>query len=221
MSIVTLLKPSGHDGQIAGLFLLPSWLSGLVAVLSGLGVAVASIIISRFQGSSLQQQLFDYSSARSVTDPSAAYQAVSHGLSSNAVVSDLPLLVFWGLVGLVVYLFATSIVGALQDAAELHNELEYVHAKPRQLLLSALLHLVFRVVILLLWLPYILVFFHRVVPYAIAMAHNGAADLISLHGLADSLLAFAVITVTVHIHVVLLRLVLLKPRVLSSALYLD
>jgi hypothetical protein len=215
-----MLKTSDYDRRLIGLLLLPSWLSGLVAVCGGLAVTVASIVISRYQGSSLQLELFNYR-ATPAPNLTTSYQTVGTNLSANTFVSDLPLFLFWALAGLIVYLFASSLFGVLQNVAELKSELDYVHTDRRQLIDIALLHLAFRLGVLLFWLPYLLFFFHHVVPYSIAAAHVASASLISLNGLMYSLLAFLVIAGSLHIHAILLRLLFLKPRVFTNALYLD
>ena len=190
----------------------PSWLSGLVAGFLSLGVVVATIVISNFQGSSLQQEIFEVKAGHA-SDSVINFKAVTDNLASNSFISNLPLFLFWAALGVIVYLFATSLWGGLSKAEELREELEYVNAPREKLLKEGFISMLIRMLCLGLWIGYLEVFLKVLLPYALAAAHIAAVNLTSLTGIGYVLLALAVLFVALQIHTVFMRLVWLRLRV--------
>jgi len=203
------------EWDLLGILLTPSWLSGIISAVAGIAVAVVPITLSHYRGSGVEFEYLQYHSGQS------SFSAVSHGLLSNSVVANLPLIIFWALLGLVVYQFAMSTFRAIQNAAEVTAQLTYVHASRSKLMALALTHLLIRLGVAVLWLPYILVFFHQLLPYCISAALAGSAEISTVNGPLYIGLAVVVMTAAVHLHVVLLRLLLLKPRLFTSNLYVS
>ena len=204
------------------LLLTPSAFSGFIDVVTGIAVTISTIIISSFQSSSFQQELFNYRSGQTANNLTYGSQRINQGLDSNLLLSNLPLLLFWALVGTVIYLFATSVVGALRNAAEFQDELEFVNADRNDLLKTAIFQLSIRLGVVFVWIFYIRFFFHSLLPYSIAAAHAASSvGLVSINGLAYALLAFLVLVIGMHIHTVFFRTLLLKPRIFTKAYYLD
>lgn len=205
------------DRRLYGILLTPSWLSGLFVTFSSLALCVGTSIISRYQASSVRLYFITYHAGR-LGD---TYRRFSDSILGNSFISNLPLFIFWGLVGLVVYLFAANIMTALRNTAELKNELDYVHADRGQLLWQSVRHLLVRLVVLVVWVGYIMFFFQRVLPYCVTASVVGSAQLNTTQDSLYILLSITVTAAALHIHVVLLRLLLLRPRIFSQALYAD
>ena len=205
------------DRRLFGMLLTPSWLSGSMVVLISCLDCLAVVVLPRYQASSVRLDFLAYSAGQLST----TYQQVNSHLFSNSLFGNLPLLIFWGLVGLVVYLFAANIFTALYEAAELKAELDYVHADRHKLLWRPVQNLLLHLAVLLVWGVYILFFFHHVLPYSVATAIVGSGQLGTLQTSSYALLGIVIMAVALHIHIVLLRLLLLRPRLFSSSLYAD
>jgi hypothetical protein len=201
--------------RLFGLLITPSWLSGLFVLTVSLIITGGVIGITHFSGSNIEAEYSSYQSAKT-----------QHGLLEtyrtdklHAIISAAPLMVFWSLIGLVVYLLATNIVGAIQQASEIKSELDYVNADRSKLMRTAGLHFLVRIVVMAAWLPYILFFFHHILPYVITAATVGAS--LTLDSSLYIVLAVVAMASALHLHIILLRLLLLRPRVMSRALYVS
>jgi len=206
---------SDLDATLFGVLISPSWLSGFLSLLASLGIVTFSIVSAHYQGSNAKLQFLKYNAAGH-----GSTQSIAQTLDRNVFISNLPLLLFWCLVGFVVYMFAANVVSAVQQAAEFRQELDhYANLNRRQMIRYALEKLAIRLAVLVLWVPYILMFFGRIVPYVIASALASSPQVASPSGLSYAILAIVVGFVTIHVHVVLLRLLALRPRLLSNAIY--
>jgi len=210
---------NGHelDIQLLGVLITPSWLSSIIDFLFSLAVILGTTVLSRYQGSSIRNDYLQYLN----DNHDSIYRSVNSGILANPIVSNLPLLIFWALVGLIVYLFAANIVAAIRSTAALKDELEYTNVDRHSLLWQAGGHLLIRIIVLVVWLLYLQFFFHHVVPYCVAATLAGLSQLPNLVGIGYIVLAFLVLLVTMHLNTILLRLLLLKPRLFSKALYID
>ena len=195
--------------------LTPSWFSGLVAATTSLIAVVGTIVVTNYEVSSLKQQIFEAKNSGGPV-PGFDYQAITSHLAQNQLISNLPLFLFWAALGVVVYLLATSLWGWLAGAEELREEMDYVNAPKKWIVRTILVHLLVRLVVVLVWVAYLELFLKVLLPYVLAAAHVAATNLVSVSGLGYGLLAIIVGFVAVHVHVVLLRLLVLKVRVFGG-----
>jgi flagellar biosynthesis protein FlhB len=210
---------SNLDARLFGILLSPSLLSAFVSIVLSIGLVAFSIVSSRYKGSSTRLLFLNFNADQSHQSHSSA-QAIGRTLDSNKFISNLPLLLFWCLVGFVVYMFAVNIFGAVQRAAELGDELNHFTNMNRgQIIRESLEKLGIRLVVIVVWIPYILLFFHHIVPYVIGLALAASPNLASAAGVGYVILAPVVLAVSLHVHTVLLRLLVLRPRLFSHALY--
>ncbi|MDB5168894.1 MAG: hypothetical protein JWO41_250 [Candidatus Saccharibacteria bacterium] len=206
--------------RLIGYLFTPSWLSAIFCVTVGLLVTAATIVSLQFRGSSLKLLYENYQETHATTvQPLGSTGQVYQTDGLHMLISNAPLLVFWALVGIVVYLLAINVVGALQKARELNLELEFTNGNRRRLLKTVFLHFAVRCLVVAVWLPYIYFFLHHVIPYVLTAAIAGG--LLTLDGALDAFLAFAVMAAALHVHIFLLRVLLLRPRVLSRVLYVS
>ncbi len=135
------------------------------------------------------------------------------------IISDIPLLIFWAGVGLIVYSLAANIVNALRGAVDLEEELHYVNLDKHELLKQAIERLLIRVVILFLWLAFINFTAHFILPYVIGLARVSTNDRGLLVSFSYPLAAIIFMTLSIHLHTIMLRLLLFKPRVFWQSAY--
>jgi hypothetical protein len=209
---------SEHNRTVLGYLVRPSWLSGFLAVVVSLSVVIGIIIASHYNGSTLQQ-LFDAHTTATNTSVSSTSEAVSNNFSTNVIVSDVPLFIFWAGVGLVVYSLAANIVKALGGAVDLEEEMHYVNLNQRELLRTQGERLAIRIAILLLWLVFMRYTAHVILPYAISLVHVSIESRGSLAGSGYPLAAICLLAVCLHLHTIFLRMLLFKPRVFWQSAY--
>jgi hypothetical protein len=208
---------SDFDGQLFRILLTPSWLSGIFDVCLTLVVCLGTMGLAWYQSSSLRLDYLSYQADKI----SSTYQRINTNLSANSFISNLPLLLFWSFVGLVVYIFVTNIFSVIHATAELNTELHYVHVNQKTMLRTATMHLLIRFAVLAVWVLYILFFIHHILPYCIAASLIGISHESLILCIGYVLLGVSVLAVALHLHTILLRLLLLRPRVFSSVLYVD
>lgn len=215
-----LLDTTDDNHKLWVALLTPSWLSGLVVVIASLAVMVITLVTLNFPGSSLQVLLNDQKS-NVQSGLSNTSSTISSNFSSSELISDIPLFILWGCVGLLAYSFATSVVGAFQTAHDFRAELHYTNLNRRQLLIHAWRQLATRIATLVVWFLLIHLTIRIILPYAVALTQFAGGTV----GLANTILnagvAFVVLTLCLHLHTIVLRLIFLRPRILSTALYLD
>jgi hypothetical protein len=207
---------SNLDRQLFGILLSPSWLSGFVSAFISIGVVVVTMVSASYSASDTRLQFMKFHLERS----QASSGAIGHALDSNKFIGNLPLLLFWCLMGFVVYMFAINVVGAIHQAAELNDELaHFTHLNRRQIIGQAIEKLLIRLIVLAVWIPYIIVFFHHIVPFSVASALAALPILYTPTGIYYVVLAVVVLFAALQIHVILLRLLALRPRLFSNAVY--
>lgn len=200
------------------LLVTPSWIVNFVAVSVAVLLTGAVIVLSRYQGSELRQQIFEAQQSQTTMQPQAVsttFTNVGNYIAGNKILGNMPLLLTWACVGLLVYFLAISVAKVFGTAVEVHDELEYVHVSRQQLLREALVHLAVRIAAMIGWLLFIELSLKVLVPYALACA-NIAAQSLSITSVAYGLLAAAVLYFDVCLHAVFLRLIFLRPRLFGS-----
>jgi hypothetical protein len=200
------------------LLITPSWVVNFVAVSIAVLLTGAVIVLSRYQGSELRQQIFETQQSSAPTQSQAistTFTSVGDYIANNKALSNMPLLFAWACAGLLVYFLAISIAKFFGTAVDVHDELEYVHVSRQQLLREALLHLTIRVAAMVGWLLFIELSLKVFVPYALACA-NIAAQSLSITSVGYGFLAAVVLCFDVYLHAVFLRLIFLRPRLFGA-----
>jgi hypothetical protein len=198
------------------MLLSPSWLSGLVAIVSGLVLSAGVIVAFSLNNSAFQQQLLGWQQ----NQPQQALTTPNQTLTENdrpTLQGSWPLLLLWSVVGLGVYAIVATILHDINRAAELRQSLDYVNARPQTALASTAEHLLLRLIATVVAIVFATFFVRQIVPYVITVAHASASDVLSLDGALYSVLAFSLVVVSVHIQTILLRLALGKARVFPGA----
>jgi hypothetical protein len=190
--------------------LKPSGVSGLLVVMASLLIVIGVISVRDYGSSDLHQLLQTHGQSQPTV--SSSYQTLSNHFSVSVVVSDIPLLIFWGGVGAVAYSFAVAVFKTVRNAIDFRLELDYVHANRRSLLRVAIERLILRAIVLGFWLLYMRYTAHVILPYAMAIIRAASSRTSWLLALGHWALAFGLLVACLHLHIILLRLVALRPR---------
>jgi hypothetical protein len=191
--------------------LLPSTTSAIWSVAAGVLFCITVIFLSRYRTSSLHKGYINYVSGHSLTPSFLDKSIFSTGIVGNALI-----FAFWLVAGVIVYVLAVDIVKGLKSTFEVEQELSYVHLDRSALLKYTFTRLLIRLGTWIIWLPYLYEFFHSLLPAAayLSIAASGATSL-ALRPV-DAALSILLVAVTIHINIVLLRLVLLRTRVFNN-----
>ena len=211
MKLNQLIEKFNEQEKSLGLLTSPSWLSGLITVVVSMAVVIGTFAMMQYNGSQFQL-LKDTQELKSHT---VDYDALDESLSLKNLVSNSTLFILWAAVGLVAYTFTMSIWRSFRRAVDFEHELDYVHTDRNQMVRHAVYMLVFRLIVLIGWFIYIQFTLHVLLPYVTALAITAAGDYSWLYNILFLAGATGLLALALHLHVVLLRLVLLKPRVFS------
>jgi hypothetical protein len=197
------------------LILLPSWLSTFVLIMFGIIILAGPALLVHF-GNTLQQSLLGVHTTYGQTTLAGTSHTISNHFLTNTYVGDTTLFLLWGLVGLVVYLIASSIITELFGANDLVREFSYNNVDKLGLLRELFIHSVVRIVSLAIWWFTLSYFIFHLIPYTIAASHISGTYLTSLTDWARSIGAMFGCLIFLHVLTVLLRLMVLHPRLFSN-----
>jgi hypothetical protein len=201
--------PSFTRQEIQEVF-TPSLLSGFICISAPILVMTISVLIQHFDGNDLNQEIGAF---HSVTSGAVmTYQSVATNLSQNQIINNLPLYLFWGGVGCIVYLFTIRIILAFSKVVDFEHEMNYVNTRRKPLIIEAAVRGVVRLVALTLWVIILLLTLHHLLPYNLLEARNLAATL-TKRSIVDAVFVTILLMVDFGIQTIILRLLALKPRV--------
>lgn len=129
---------------------------------------------------------------------------------------NIAVLIFAGLVGLTVFTVMESMRHMLRDAISAIEEVEYADASSKRAVEHAIeVRIGLRVLTTLIWIGYSVIFFNLIIPalvsYVVGTPASGAVD-----GAFRNVIAFAIIFLGFHVHVICMRLLVLRPRVFEG-----
>ena len=195
--------------------LAPSLLSGAVNIFLPLLVVLVTLISERLQGSILQNELFAIHQA---SGPFVAlYVMVLGWLDSRQYVMNIPIAIFWVVLGLVAYTIAVEVIRLFGGAVHIEHEIHYVHSKPGEIIGEVAAQLLLRVAAAtaLLWLA----------PYTfgqLATEQISAAKILALAPSTNETIQLVVITalfiLSLCAQTALLRLLFLRVRLFGNVL---
>lgn len=212
---MSIRSETAGNSKLLGVFLLPSWMSGLIAALAGILVIGGTVLLTH-AGSTLHQGLLGLHLAY---QQSSGAQTVSNTFAQNNSLNNVLLFVLWGAVGLVIYSIVQNMVHEFSSADELVHELHYVHADRRKILRAVGLRATVRLGALLAWWLLVRFMVYKLVPYDIAAARLSALHLTNVSDWARSVLGGAVCMLGVHGLTILLRLLVLRPRLFGGEIF--
>lgn len=192
---------------------MPSSISSVFCVVVSLILTLGVIFINRYNSSSLRLEYQYYQAHRTISNSS-----LTGSITQNQIVTNLPLIIFWLLVGVIIYIASVDIIKGIRSAVELRKELNYVNVHRVQLIRDTTVRIFLRLLVVAIWLPYLIIFFHHIIPYSVKVAILATTASNALHVAGYVVLSLAITAVAIHINLILFRLLLQRPRVISSTL---
>lgn len=190
------------------LLLTPSMFSSVVIISTSIFLIVGSVIVSLGKSGHLQNVLFaNY--ARQGIDSS--YSSIAKSLDSNRFISQLPLFLFWGFIGLIGYFFAITVFRAAVEVSSLEKSLHYVNSNPHEIIKERLQHLAIRIgSLVVIWLI-IDLFFKNLLPFYLSVVRVVTLGFTVLGGLKLAGITLLLLLLG-HLLTITIRLAMLKPR---------
>jgi hypothetical protein len=209
-------KTSAISGRgLLGVYLWPSWLSGLVSVTAGLVVVFGTVTLTIF-GNTVQQSLVGLHDAYTQNSIIENVQIVTNKIASNTAINNLLLFLMWGLVGLVIYSIVENAARGWNGAEKLLHNLAFFRDKRESILENIFARSLLRILALIGWWILMRLTVYHVIPYAIASAHDTAQKLGSVYSWFTTIALGCLVIICVHGLTVLLRLMVLRTRLFDS-----
>jgi hypothetical protein len=210
---------SGASGttKLIAVLLSPSWSSGILTVLITLLVVGGTILLAHIGGAT-QQSLLGLHTVYRHSSIGTSTNTVGKHLSSNTIFNNGILFVLWGSVGLVVYSVVQGMANELKNTDDLLRELKYVHIDRHKVVFEAVLRGVIRFAALAAWWILAWLMLHKIFPYAIATAHISAYNLANTQDWFRTVLSLVYCLLSIHALIVLVRLIVLRPRLTGNSI---
>jgi hypothetical protein len=129
---------------------------------------------------------------------------------------NIAVICFAVLVGLGVYAIAESVRHMIAEAHTVLEEVEYADQRNKTIIERSLsIRVGLRALSAFVWLSYTIFFFNGILPYCASFISKGTGDLVVLASIRN-FLAFVLLLLATHMHVVFVRLIILRPRVFGG-----
>jgi hypothetical protein len=207
------------DVKLLGIYLSPSWLSGLITLLTGIMILGGTVLLTHV-GTSIQQSLLGLHDAYTQSSIGFSVDTISNKFAQNVALNNVLLFLMWGSVGLVVYSIVQGVANELKQADRLLRRLYDAPASRAGIIRNVISHIVIRLGALACWWALFRFTIYKLLPYAIGASHASALHLTNASGWWHSLLGAIALMLSVYVLTVLLRLVMLRPRLFSSEVIL-
>ncbi|MDL2341692.1 MAG: hypothetical protein QFB87_01265 [Patescibacteria group bacterium] len=201
-----------HNTKKFLLVITPSWFSGLATVIIAVLVIGSAYFRSRGDSGIFEEGIQGF---QTVFSP--PYHQLTDRLAQNSVISNIPLLLFWSVVGAIVYLVAVEVFSSFNKTALLEQTLFYTNVRRENLVTSLLASFAVRLAAVFAWLIYCAVFFKLLLPQAVLAGQTAGVTRLSSH-LASLFVALIVLIAAIHIQIVLTRVLLLRVRIFSDGI---
>jgi len=155
-------------------------------------------------------------SPATITESQTSLAAFNNRVFGNPLLNQILFYAMWLFIGCLVYILVTAIISFGSEAEETVEEMHYVHAKRAQLERVFLSRLAIRAVAIVLEIIYSIFFVKLLLPYSIYAVHVGVTQTKLLPALLYIGLGSFVLLLSFHIHVVLLRVIALRARLIES-----
>lgn len=152
-------------------------------------------------------------SATLIEEAKSTVAVFNQTIFENSALNRFLFLAFWMLVGLVVYSILAATSASFESVHNNLQQLQYVNVKKKQYQASLITRLSLQLSTLVVWLIYVVFFYKLILPFSLLAGRIGITEIDTLSGVGYLVLSFVLLAASIHIHIVLLRLTLLRPRI--------
>lgn len=196
--------------------MLPSTISGLAS----LAVAILTLAVTTFYyyvGSGMIYNLIfgKNSSVELVAQSRGSVDTLTNTVFGNLVLNKILYFGFWMMVGLLVYLLLYILIKGLSSAAADIEQAGYKNSRIVEMKQAIAGRLAIRAILIVAWVIYWVAFIRTVLPFSILAARDGATLFPNLSGWFYLLVGALALTAALHVHLIFVRLIALKTRLLA------
>ncbi len=203
--------------QIFGLILLPSVFSlVMTSLLVGVVLAIALWSYSSQTGL-LYTYLFGANASPAIINHfrDSLHLLVQDVLGNN-ILNRILFFVFWGCIGLIVYVLIYSLSAPLSSLLHYQTEKHYKNVNPERFTREAVQRGILRFSAVVGWGIYWLFFLKYLLPYTVLSSQIALSYLHGLSSLLYGLLALVLLGAGIHLHLVFWRLAWLRVRLFGD-----
>ncbi|HSX53025.1 MAG TPA: hypothetical protein VLF90_01490 [Patescibacteria group bacterium] len=201
-----------------GMTLLPSMLSGIIVM-----VLTPLILLGGTWSQGLGKGLlYDFlfgsnSSAELIQTSKGSFAAFGNTVFGNPLLNKVLFFVFWMLVGLIVYVLLHGFLRGVSTAAEEVEESQYVNADKAHNIKHLEVRAAVRLVVLAAWILYSVVFIKILLPFSVLVVRLSISGQSQGIGWLYALSGVITLILSLHLHVIWLRLFTLRVRVFGTS----
>jgi|SRR3989344_161761 len=200
-----------------GILISPSLLSGSLTVIISVFVLLGATWTYSVGSGAIFNFLFGKSSsAELIRTSQSSVSAFNNTVFGNPTLNKILYFGFWMLVGILVYVILFFFVRGTSTAVRDVEEATYTNVNKADLFKSFAARLGLRLLITVIWVIYSIFFAQIFFPFSILAARIGLSELPHIMGWVYSPLSLVVLGLSLHIHIIFLRLLMLRVRVYDS-----
>ena len=211
-----MAMPSKNSRRLFYSLLQPSLLSGFIAVLLGITIFLGPYLLLHF-GTTAQEGFLGLNVAYQHSSLTTVSHVVSISFLGNQYVGHAVFIAFWGAVGLVIYLLVFGMLHRMENFMSLVSELGYAHVVRHQFFIYHISRGILRIIAVIAWCLLLPFFIYKLIPFGIATAQISALHSVSVGNWLFSVLICGLCILTIHALTVLLRLMVLRPRLFGES----
>lgn len=144
------------------------------------------------------------------------YQVLSDQVQQSQFIATSGVFLFWATVGLMIHYILSGFIKATADAKEIKATLGYVHVKKSDVYRALIARSAIRVTAAVLFIMALSAFKQFALPYALAAV--ASINTLTLQSGVYAIVAVSVLMMSFYILTVLLRWVLLRPRLIGNVI---
>lgn len=200
------------------LLLLPSLFSGSLAVFLSAAVIIFTNWAYASPANPFYGYLFGQYGLTTVLQESTNALAAINGIFSGPLAYNLSVIVFALFIGLLIYVLLEGMDHITAKAHAALSEVEYINdpGLKHRMKVESEVRLGLRVAALAVWIVYLIFFARVIVPYCILLGRMNEGSPFTGPNILKGLAAFALLVAALHIHVIFMRLLALRPRMFGQ-----
>jgi hypothetical protein len=203
------------DKRLFADLMLPSWLSGFLAVTVSVLLIGLTVILTHF-GNTVQQSILGLQHVYTQSSVGNKAIMVSDNFASNAVLNNVLIFLLWGSIGLMVFSVVQAVLTEVRHANNVIQELNYINADRRSILRDTFTREVIKVIAFILFWVLLRYAIYKLAPFTITASHTLAVHPTIVSTWWRILCAALFCILTLHVLTVLLRLTFLRPRIFGT-----
>jgi len=197
--------------------LSPSFLSGSLCVSSSIIVLLGATWSYSVGTGAVYNFLFGPgSSAELISSSRTSISVFFNTVFGNSILNKTLYFGFWMMVGLIVYVIIMGLIHGTSTAVRDVEEVTYTNVKKHDKYKTFGLRIGIHLLVAVAWALYCVFFVKIFFPFSILAARVGFVQLPHITGWLYSPLSFVILTLSLHIHVIFIRLVVLRLRLYES-----